>query len=224
MAQQREDLAERRSTVRHMSLGGVFFVAAFISGIVLLVPLIVGAIFVVVVVASRAEADPSGRRPGLVYAFATAFLTLFVTLFASTALVAALCQLIGSHGSTGQDGGFVGLDQSSQFGGHLHPIGDAVARASVLSGIIVIVAGIVCALHLKAAARASAAAPVIDPVSRVRSSYVAAVSFVSVAIVVVSTVVLVYEFFRGVAPGVFTQSGTGSGTAAARTMIPTFYL
>jgi hypothetical protein len=207
-----------------MSLGGVFFVAAFVSGIVLLVPLVIGAIFVVVVVSSRAEPDPSGRRPAAVYAFATTFLTLFVTLFASTALVAALCQLIGSRHNSQQFDAFVGLNQVGQFGGHVHPLGDAVARASVLSAIIMLVAGLVCALHLRAAVRATADAPVIDPNARVRSSYVAAVSFVSVTIVVIAAVVLVYDFFRGVAPGVFSSSGTGSGVAVLRSMIPALYL
>src|SRR5438105_6019178 len=87
-----------------MDLGGIFGIVAIVLGVLLLIPLIVGAVFVVVVVANRAEPDPSGRRPALVYSLGTAFITLFVTLFATTAFVAQLCRLIGSHGSAARAG------------------------------------------------------------------------------------------------------------------------
>src|SRR4051794_10603649 len=160
-------------------MNGVFSLVALVVGFILLLPLIVGAIFVIIVVANRAEPDATGRRPALVYAFATSFLTLFVTLFSTTALVAWLCQLIGSH--SGLPSSFA----DNQFGastftvgGHQHPLGDSVARGAVLSGLIALVAGLVFALHVRTAARASSGLPVADPVARVRSSYLAAVSFV----------------------------------------------
>src|SRR4051812_40054897 len=123
-----------------MDVGAVFSLVAFVVGIILLLPLLVGGVFLVVVVANRADPDPSGQRPAVVYAFATSFLTLFVTLFATTALVAWLCQLIGSHG-----GGMprVYSDYEGISGGHLHPLGDAVARGAVMSGLIALVAGLV---------------------------------------------------------------------------------
>src|SRR3954453_18401822 len=118
-----------------MEFGAVFSLVAVVVGIILLLPLIVGGVFLVVVVANRADPDPSGHRPAAVYAFATSFLTLFVTLFATTALVAWLCQLIGSRdsGLPGRYSDYEGLNQTGQLSGHLHPLGDAVARASVLS-------------------------------------------------------------------------------------------
>jgi hypothetical protein len=212
-----------------MDLSGVFSIVALVAGVLLLIPLVVGGVFVVVVVANRAEPDPSGRRPALVYSLGVAFLTLFATLFATTAFVAALCRLFGSHPST--------VDAAPSFSGssafqstlfvrhdHLHPLGDAVARAAVLSALIALVAGVVCGLHLRAAARGSADAARTDQLGRVLSSYVAAVSFFSVIIIVFATVVALYAFCQGVAPGVFTQSGRADGENALRSLIPAFYL
>ena len=207
-----------------MDFGGIVSLIAVIIMIVLLLPLIVGGIVVVVVVANRAEPDLSGRRPAVVYAFAIAFLTLFATLFATTAMVASLCRLIGSHAGAQS---FVGGDlfgDGTSYGGHQHPLGDSVARGAVLSGLVALVAGVVCFVHLRAAARASAGVPTVDPLARVRSSYVAAVSFVSVTIVVGASVVVLYDIFRGVAPGVFTESGTGGSVEVLRSMIPALYL
>ena len=208
-----------------MDFGGIVSLIAVIVMIVLLLPLIVGGIFVVVVVANRAEPDLSGRRPAVVYAFAITFLTLFTTLFATTAMVASLCRLIGSHAgaqSFTDSGGF--FDQAASYGGHQHPLGDSVARGAVLSGLVALVAGVVCLVHLRAAARASADVPVVDPLARVRSSYVAAVSFASVSIVIGASVVVLYDIFRGSAPGVFTESGTGGSVEVLRSMIPALYL
>jgi hypothetical protein len=95
---------------------------------------------------------------------------------------------------------------------------------AVLSAIVAIIAGIVCALHLRAARRASADAVTADPIARVRSSYVAAVSFVSVVIVVLASVIVIYDIFRGAAPGVFSSSGSGGSVEVLRSMIPALYL
>jgi hypothetical protein len=208
-----------------MDLSGVFTIVALVLGIVLLLPLIIGGVFVVVVVANRADPDPSGRRPALVYALGTSFITLFITLFASTAFVASLCRLIGpSHRAALGAESFIGIDQLGSSGAHRHALGDSVARAAVLSAIVAIIAGVVCWLHLRAAARASENARTVDPLARVRSSYVAAVSFVSVLLVVVATIVVIYDIFRGAAPGVFTASGRGGSVEVLRSMIPALYL
>jgi hypothetical protein len=210
-----------------MEFGEVFSLVTFVVGIILLLPLLVGGVFLVVVVANRADPDPSGQRPAAVYAFATSFLTLFVALFATTALVAALCQLIGSHGS-GMPRAYAdyeGIDATAfAFDGHQHPLGDAVARGAVLSGLIALVAGLVFFLHVRAAKRVSDGLPSVDPVARARSSYIAAVSFVCVTLIVVSAVVVLYDIFRGIAPGVFTSSGTGSSEDVLRSLIPAVYL
>jgi hypothetical protein len=205
-----------------MQLSGLFFVIGLVITAILLIPLLIGGVFVIVVVANRADPDPSGRRPAVVYAFATAFVTVFVTLFATAALVASLCDLIGSHHRRGGGGGiFGGLGAT-----HLsqHPVGDAVARGSVLSALVAIVAGCVYLLHARAAGRMTDGAPPAEPVARVRASYVSAVSFVCVFIIVVATVVVAYDIFRVIAPGVFAPATGGDRAVVVRGMIPTFYL
>jgi hypothetical protein len=202
-----------------MGIGGIFSIVALVLGILLLIPLVVGAVFVVVVVANRAEPDPTGRRPALVYSLGVGFISLFMTLFATTAFVASLCRLIGS-----QHSGNVLAVPFGSAGGHQHPIGDAVARGAVLSAIVAIIAGLVCVWHLRAAARGSADATRPDQLGRVLSSYIAAVAFVSVIIVIFASVVVIYDIFRGAAPGVFTASGHGDSVNSLRSLIPGLFL
>ena len=202
-----------------------FSFLGIVIGFVLLLPLIIGGIFVVVVVANRAEPDPSGRRPALVYSLGVSFLTLFTTLGATTAAVASLSRLIGSHPSGPRFFDDFEVGASPFTGGHEHPLGDAVARATVLSMLIAIIAGVVCWLHLRSAARASAdVVSPVDPLARVRSSYVSAVAFVSVLIAVGASVVVLYDIFRGAAPGVFSSSGHGGSVEVLRSLIPALYL
>lgn len=204
-----------------MDLSGVLSIVFLVVALILLLPLLIGGVFVVVVVANRAEPDPSGRRPALVYSLGVGFLTLFTTLFATTSVVAALCRLIGSH----HGGGFTGVFGSDGGSTHQHPLGDSVARQAVISGIVAIIAGVTCWLHLRAASRA--AEPVatgLDPLARVRSSYVAAVSFVAVFLIIAASVVVIYDIFRGAAPGVFSSSGNGGSVEVLRSMIPALFL
>jgi hypothetical protein len=205
-----------------MDISGVITIVFLVIAVILLIPLLIGGVFVVVVVANRAEPDPSGQRPALVYALGASFLTLFTTLFATTSLVGALCRLIGSdHGG----GGVTDLFGSSESGGHLHPLGDSVARQAVISGIVAILAGVVCWLHLRAAARASqGVVTTVDPLARVRSSYVAAVSFIAVFIIVGAAAIVLYDVFRGISPGVFNASGRGDSVDVLRSLIPALYL
>lgn len=205
-----------------MQLSGLVFAIGMVVAAAVLIPLLVGGLFVIVVVANRADADPTGRRPATVYAFATAFVTVFITLFATTALVASLCDLIGSHHSR-PSGGILGFAPQAQLSS-LHPVGDAVARGSVLSALVAIVAGCVYWLHLRAAVRMSDAATPAEPVARVRASYVSAVSFICVFIIVVATVAVSYDIFRVIAPGVFAPGTDGDRAVVVRGMIPTFYL
>jgi hypothetical protein len=168
------------------------------------------AIFVVIVVANRADPDPTGRRPVAVYLLAVAFFSTFVVLFGSFAIVLGLVQLIGSHSATGA----IGVE---------HPVGDAVARVVVLGGIIVAVASVL----LLASTRRALSFPEIaqgqpGPVTRVAQSYAAGVSFVCVIIAAASLVVFVYEVFRIVAPGVFELTGTRVG--AVRVLLAALYL
>jgi hypothetical protein len=178
---------------------GVFF------GLIALV-----SIFVIIVVANRADPDPTGRRPMSVYLFGVSFFSIFVALFGSFAMVLGLVQLIGSH-------------QGGQPTGSLHPVGDAVTRVVVLGAIIVAVA----ALLLVTSLRRGLSLPELTqdppgPVGRVARSYAASVSFASVLIAAISLVVFLYEVFRILAPGVFELSG--SRVNAARVLLSTLYL
>jgi hypothetical protein len=166
-----------------LSIFGIFFALIALVGI-----------FVVVVVANRAEPDPTGRRPLAVYYFAVSFFTLFAALFGSFVIVYGLVQLVGSHGGGGGQGGF----------GQIHPVGDAVARLAIVGGIVTVVALVVLVVHLRRGLELSGHAdPRTGPIGRVAQSYVAAVSFVSILITVVAIVVALYETVRIIAPGVF---------------------
>lgn len=177
---------------------GVFFGLSAIMGI-----------FVVIVVANRAEPDPSGRRPTAVYLFGVSFFSLFAALFGSFAVVLALVQLIGGHPEVS--------------GGSQHPVGDAVARVVVLGGLIFLVAVALLTVHLRRGlALPGWNDPRADPVTRVGRSYIASVSFVSVLIAAGALVAFVYEIFRILGPGVFELSG--SRVVAARVLIATAYL
>ncbi|HXQ59192.1 MAG TPA: hypothetical protein VN799_03810, partial [Acidimicrobiales bacterium] len=165
--------------------------------------------FVVIVVASRAEPDPTGRRPLAVYLFGVSFFSIFVALFGTFAIVLGLVQLIGSHPGVSN--------------GSLHPVGDAVARVVVLGGIIVVVAVLLLVTMLRRGlSLPELAQDPPGPVRRVAQSYAASVSFASVLIGAVSLVVFVYEVCRILAPGVFELSGSRVG--AARVLISSLYL
>jgi hypothetical protein len=183
-----------------LSIFGVFFALIALVGI-----------FVVVVVANRAEPDPTGRRPLAVYYFAVSFFTLFASLFGSFVIVYGLVQLIGSHG--GGQGGPPSI----------HPVGDAVARLAIVGGIVTVVALVVLVVHLRRGLDLSGHAdPHTGPIGRVAQSYVAAVSFVSILITVVSIVIALYETVRIIAPGVFEVQQTRVETL--RPMLAAAYL
>src|SRR4051812_13194828 len=202
-----------------MGLGGFLFAVSFVLTAVTLIPLLIGGIFVIVVVANRADPDLTGRRPASVYSFATAFLSLFLALFASAAVVAALSSLIHNHhrGSQRFVGGLGGVPGVLR-GTSLHPVGDAAARDAVLAALLAIVAGVVYMLHARAAARLSEGAPLGDPIARVRASYVSAVSFTCVFVIVVSSVIVLYDVFRLIAPGTFSPGAHGDHLVALHSM------
>ena len=64
----------------NVNVGGVFglggLLAALLEVLGVLILVAVVGVFVIIVVANRADADPSGRRPQSVYYFAVSFITL----------------------------------------------------------------------------------------------------------------------------------------------------
>lgn len=219
-----------------LGLGDIGLIALAVVGALLALPLIVGAIFVIIVVSNRADPDPSGRRPAVVYSYAVAFITLFVSVLASEIVVLQLCSLIGSHhtapassdfGSSdfGSSGDLLGLPSTMMVpAGPKHDFGNGVARGVVMAGLLLLVAYAMYAAHVRVADRATAGLSAVEPAGRVRASYLAAVSFVSVMIIVISLVGGTYQIFRVIAPGVFNSGGHGSHLTPLRTLIPLAYL
>lgn len=180
-------------------------------GAFLAASILVGAL-VIVVVANRAEPDPSGWRPWSVYFFGMSFVSVFVTLFGTFAIILGLVQLIGTH-------------QLSSFGfsPSAHPIGDAVTRVVALSGLVTLVGAVIFATHI----RRGLSLPEWrrgenGPVSRVVQSYVAAVCFVCLIVAAVAFVSAGYQLFRIIAPAVFDLSGPRVG--AVRVLLASLYL
>src|SRR3954465_11176033 len=109
-----------------LGLAGIIGVVALA---IIALPLLAGAVLVILIVANRADPDPTGRRPAVVYSFAVSFIAMFVTLFSTFVIVAQLWSLIGSHHtSTGSDQLDSLLSQSSSAPVAKHPYGDSVAR------------------------------------------------------------------------------------------------
>ncbi len=149
--------------------------------------LAVVGIFVIVVVANRADPDPSGHRPQSVYYFAVSFVTVLTSVIASTVIVVALTLLIGSHAS---------------------PIADSIARAVVLGGLIMLVSMTLLVTHLRQGlVLAHEGTDPTSPSRRVGQSYVSVVTFVMVLVLLVVTVLSVYLVFALVGPGVFGSFG-----------------
>ncbi|HVB05676.1 MAG TPA: hypothetical protein VNF07_05450 [Acidimicrobiales bacterium] len=178
-------------------------------GALLLVALlgIVGA-FVVIVIANRADPDPSGRRPYATYLFGASFILVWSALLGSAAVVSSLVQLIGKSTALSL--------------GARHPVGDAVARGVVLGGLILLLSLGALAVHEGRGRRLvgeeeAAAAPAV----RVAKGYGAAVCFVSLFVALIALVVGLYALFQLVAPGVFQGRGR---IPALRTIIDAGWL
>jgi hypothetical protein len=208
------------------SLGDLGSIVSIALAGVILLPLLGVGVFVVVVVANRAEPDPSGRRPLAVYLYAASFVTLLVTMVASFGVVARLCSLIGrtvtggvvfpSDDDSGDDSSSLTITVDAK-----HPVGDAVTREAVLFLLIALVAGAALWLHLRAASRLPHDPG--TPVARVRASYGAAVAFVSVLIIVVFAIVALYDVCELVSPAIFAPDSGGNRSRVFRSLIPALY-
>ncbi len=168
---------------------------------VLILVAVVG-VFVIIVVANRADPDPSGRRPQSVFLFAVSFVTITTSIIGSFVVVAALVQLVGTHSSD---------------------ITNSVARAAAVGGLLTVVSLTLLVVHLRRGlvlARADVGSP--SPSRRVGQSYVSAVAFVAILSVLFTTVFSVYVLFSLVDPSVF--GSLGGRTSAARVFVISVYL
>ncbi len=172
-------------------------VIGLIAGLALAVLFaVVIAVLVIVVVANRAEPDETHRRPIAVYLFGASFLSVWLTLIGTVVIVASLVSLMGTSQS-----------------------GDAAARGASIGAIMAIIAGAILATHLSrglAIANPNAA----GPASRVAQSYVAAVAFVSVFVVLFTLAIAIYSILQLIGPGTYAAA---SRVDAGRTLIDSGY-
>jgi hypothetical protein len=166
----------------------------------LFVGIAIVGLFIIIVVANRADPDATGHRPQSVYFFAVSFVTLVTTIIGSIVVVFSLVDLIGSHGPG---------------------IGNAVARAVVIGGLITLMSGFLLRTHVRRGA-ALVGPDASSPSRRVAQSYVSAVAFVSVLILLVVSILTVYILFALGGPGVF--GSFGGRTAALRDLIDAVYV
>lgn len=157
--------------------------------------------YVIIVIANRADPDPSGKRPMAAYLFGGSFLTLWIAYLGSIVVVEALVSLMHSNA----------------------PSANTVARMVVIGLLLILVGGGAHVIHRqRGLALSDSETDPSSPTKRVMRSYVAAVSFVSVLIALISTVVLGYLIFQLVAPGVFGASGSRVDTLSS--IIDTAYI
>lgn len=145
---------------------------------------------VILIVANRAEPDPTGGRPQSVYFFAVSFLTLVTSVIGATAVFTAVVQFIGTHHGT---------------------IGNAVARAVVLGGLVTAVSVALLVVHLRRGLDLAGAEGTPNPSRRVGQSYVGVASFFGIVLVLLTAIAVVYLLFSLGGPGVF-GSIDGRGT------------
>jgi hypothetical protein len=174
------------------------------SIVVEILALLIGAaiigLFIIIVVANRADPDATGHRPQSVYFFAVAFVTLVTAIVGSIVVVFSLVDLIGRH-SPG--------------------IGNAVARAVVIGGLITLLSGALLRIHLRRGVALVGPDPT-SPSRRVAQSYVSGVAFLSVLILLVVSILAAYLLFALGGPGVF--GSFGGRTPALRDLIDAVYV
>jgi hypothetical protein len=178
-----------------LSIAGIAVVVLALFGFMAIVGL-----FIIIVVANRADPDPSGRRPQSVYYFAVSFVTLVGTILGSVVVFVSLIQLIGHHSSG---------------------IGDATARAVVLGGLIALASGILLRAHIRRGV-GLVGSETTSPSRRVAQSYVSAVAFLSMLTLLVVSILVVYLLFVLIGPGVF--GSFGGRTAAWRDLLDALYV
>jgi hypothetical protein len=160
------------------------------------------AMFFIVAIGNRSDADPTGSRPIAAYLFSGAFLFIWVAYFGIAAAAFSLINLIGSHAT-------------SAFTLPISYDNEAI-RACVLGALLVVVAGGAGYLHLKKGnALADAEANPSGPTKRVMRSYVALVSFISILIVVPALIVALWLVCGLISPTIFLASSSKTVTSRA---------
>jgi hypothetical protein len=160
--------------------------------------------YIIIVVANRAEPDPTGKRTSAIYHVGTAFLTLWIEIAGVITFFATLFGLIGAGGKT-----YGSSD--------VHPLLDATVRGLTIGLILSIVGGLVTLTHRgKAVELAESDSSEASPARRIVRSYAAVVTFISVLVMVVTVLVGLWSVLGLIAPGIYE---TGSRTLDLRTLL-----
>jgi hypothetical protein len=160
--------------------------------------------YIIIVVANRAEPDPTGRRASAIYHVGTAFITLWLEIAGLITIFVTLFALIGAGRKT-------------YFTPEVHPLGDATVRGITIGLLLTAVGGLMTLTHRrKAVELAETDQNEASPAKRVVRSYAAVVSFISVIVMVVTVLAGVWAVLGLVAPGVFQ---TGSRTGDVRSLL-----
>jgi hypothetical protein len=182
-------------------------VSTYVSVLLLLIVLAsVGSIitYIIIVVANRAEPDPTGKRTSAIYHVGTAFLTLWLEVAGVITIFATLFALIGAGNNT-------------YIGSEVHPLSDATIRGVTIGLLLFVVGGILTHTHRrKAVELAETESDEASPSKRVVRSYAAVVSFISVIVMVVAVLAAVWAVLGLVAPGVYQ---IGSRTSDVRALL-----
>ncbi len=187
------------------SIGGI--VGTYVTVLLLFSVLAsVGSVvtYIIIVVANRAEPDPTGHRTSAIYHVGTAFIALWLEIVGVITIFVTLFALIGTGNTT-------------YFSSEVHPLGDSTIRGITIGLLLSIVGGYTALTHRSRAIElASSDESVASPSKRIVRSYAAVVSFISVLVVVVTTLAFVWSLLGLIAPGVYQ---IGSRTHDVRTLL-----
>jgi hypothetical protein len=174
------------------SIGAIL--GTYVSLLLLLIVLAsVGSIvtYIIIVVANRAEPDPTGHRTSAIYHAGTAFVALWLEIAGVITIFVTLFNLIGTSNA---------MSLSSA----IHPLGDSTIRGITIGLLLSIVGGYTALTHrAKAIELANNDEVVASPSRRIVRSYAAVVSFISVIVVVVTVLAVVWAVLGLMAPGVY---------------------
>ncbi len=178
------------------------FAGLFLEIIGGLIALSLVGVLVIIVVANRADPDPTGRRPQSVYYFVVSFVTLLLAVWGSALAVIGVVALVGNHSSA---------------------VSNSSAKAILLGALLTVVSVFLFSTHVRRGLQnARTDEQPASPSRRVGQSYVASVAFVSIVSFFILFVFSVYLIFALAAPGVFGSFGSQGNTA--RVLIVAIYL
>jgi len=159
--------------------------------------------FIIIVIANRADPDPTGKRPVASYFFGGAFVTLWLTVIGVLVSIFSLVGLIGAN----NHGGF--------FSSELHPATDAAIRGITIGLLLVVIAGFAHVAHARRGLQLSGSEEdPASPTKRVERGYLAVVSFIAVVVTIFAGFATVYIVLGFIAPGVYHGGTSMSQTKA----------